>query len=247
MTDLTGKVALVTGASSGLGAQFARVLAGVGATVVLAARRTDRLAALAAEIGARAHAVALDVTETAGIAAAVAQAEALAGPIDILVNNSGVSATHRLLEVTEAEWDQVLATNLKGAFFVAQAVARRMVAGKRPGRIVNVASAIALKPYAGISAYSISKAGVVQMTKQFALELARHGIACNAICPGYIETEINSEFFATEAGRKLVDRLPRKRLGQPEDLAGTLLLLAGDASGFLNGAVIAVDDGLAVS
>ena len=244
---LDGKVALVTGASSGLGERFARLLAEAGTAVALAARRIDRLEKLVAEIaqrGGRAHAVAMDVTEVASVRAGVAAAEAALGPIDVLVNNSGVSATARIGDVEERDYDAVMDTNLKGAFFVAQAVGRSMIAGKRPGRIINIASAAGLRPLGQISVYSMSKAGVIHMTRSMALEWGRYDINVNALCPGYIETEINRDYWNTEGGRKLLAMLPRRRVGKPEDLDGLVLLLASDRSGFVNGAVIAADDGL---
>jgi NAD(P)-dependent dehydrogenase (short-subunit alcohol dehydrogenase family) len=247
---LDGKTALVTGASSGLGRRFATVLAHAGARVALAARRTDRLAALAREIestGGAAHAVAMDVTDVASVRAGVAAAESALGAIDILVNNSGVSVTKRLAEVEEPEYDQVMDTNAKGMFFVAQAVGRSMIAGKRPGRIVNIASVAGLRVLGQLSVYGMSKAAVVHLTRSLALEWGRHGINANALCPGYIETEINRDYWDTDGGRKLVAMLPRRRVGKPEDLDALVLLLASDASGFVNGAVIAADDGLAVS
>lgn len=255
---LDGKVALVTGASSGLGKRFARVLASNGARVVLAARRIERLEQLRAEIvaeGGSAEVVALDVTDPASIAAAVEQAEAKAGPIDILVNNSGVSTTQRLLDVTPADYDFVFDTNTRGSFFVAQEVARRMVARsksaqgqglERQARIVNIASMAGLKVLSQIGIYCMSKAAVVQMTKAMALEWGRFNINVNAICPGYIETEINSEHWQTEAGQRLINLMPRKRVGKPEDLDGVLLMLAHDQSRFINGAVIAADDGFGI-
>ena len=253
--DLTDRTALVTGASSGLGARFARVLARQGATVVLASRRVERLKELRAEIeaeGGDAHVVAMDVTDPQGVDEAVAQAEAMGGPLDILVNNSGVSTTQRLVDVRPEDFDFVFDTNTRGAFFVAQAVARRMIARAkaepaRPARIVNVASMAGLKVLAQIGVYCMSKAAVVHMTRAMALEWGRYGINVNAICPGYIETEMNAGHWQTEAGRKLVSMLPRKRVGQPEDLDGLLLLLASDASGFVNGAVIAADDGFSLT
>ncbi len=252
--DLDGKTALVTGASSGLGARFARVLADNGAQVVLASRRLERLKELRAEIesaGGSAHVVALDVTDIAGIGEAVEQAEAQAGPIDILVNNSGVSTTQRLVDVAPDDYDFIFDTNTRGSFFVAQQVARRMIARNRDdpqrgARIVNIASMAALRVLAQIGVYCMSKAAVVQMTKAMALEWGRFGINVNAICPGYIETEINTEHWKTEAGQKLIRMLPRRRVGQPEDLDGLLVLLASDRSGFINGAVIAADDGFGV-
>jgi NAD(P)-dependent dehydrogenase (short-subunit alcohol dehydrogenase family) len=252
--DLTDKTALVTGASSGLGARFARVLAANGATVVLASRRVERLLELRAEIeseGGMAHVVPLDVTDVASIAAAVGQAEAEAGAIDVLVNNSGVSATHRLVDATPEDYDAIFATNTRGAFFVAQHVARRMIERAktepdRPASIINIASMAGLKVLPQIGVYCMSKAAVVQMTKAMALEWARYGINVNAICPGYIATEINEQHWETEAGRKLIRMLPRRRVGKPEDLDGVLLLLASDRSRFVNGAVIAADDGFSV-
>lgn len=249
--DLSGKVALVTGASSGLGAQFARVLADNGAHVVLAARRMDRLHVLRDQItvlGGRASAVALDVTDIASIRAAVEAAEAQAGPIDILINNSGVSTTQKLVDVTPEDYDFVLNTNTRGAFFVAQQVAKRMIERARtqpdrPARIINIASLAAVKALAMIGIYGMSKAAVAQMTRAMAIEWGRFGININALCPGYISTELNEHHWDTEAGRKLIAMTPRKRLGQPEDLDGLLLLLASDRSGFINGSVISIDDG----
>lgn len=253
--DLSDKTALVTGASSGLGARFARVLAAQGATVVLASRRVERLKELRAEIeaeGGDAHVVAMDVTDPESIVAGVAQAEAEAGAIDVLVNNSGVSTTQRLVDVSPEDYDFVFDTNTRGAFFVAQAVARRMIARakdepQRPARIVNIASMAGLKVLAQIGVYAMSKAAVVHMTRAMALEWARYNINVNAICPGYISTELNEHHWESEAGRKLISMLPRKRLGQPEDLDGLLVLLCSDQSRFVNGAVIAADDGFGVS
>ncbi|MFN0164303.1 MAG: SDR family oxidoreductase [Burkholderiales bacterium] len=248
--NLSGKVALVTGASSGLGERFAQVLAAAGATVALAARRVERLKELRAEIdaeGGEAHVYALDVTDMASIRACVAAVEADLGKIDILVNNSGVSATARIVDVTEADYDQVMSTNTKGAFFVAQQVGRVMIEHKTPGRIINIASVGGIKVLPQLAVYCMSKAAAVQMTRAMALEWGRYGINVNAILPGYIETEMNSAHFRAPAGQKLVERLPRRRVGKPEDLDGILLLLASDASGFVNGAAISADDGMAVT
>jgi NAD(P)-dependent dehydrogenase (short-subunit alcohol dehydrogenase family) len=253
--NLTGRTALVTGASSGLGARFAKVLSAQGARVVLAARRIERLQALAQEIaaaGGQAHAVAMDVTDAASIAAAVAQAESEAGPIDILINNSGVSTTQRLVDVTPQDFDFVFDTNLRGAFFVAQAVGRRMIERARaepgrPARIINIASMAGLKVLSMIGTYSMSKAGVIHMTRAMALEWARFDINVNAICPGYISTELNETHWETEAGRKLIAMTPRRRLGLPEDLDGLVLLLASDQSRFINGAIIGADDGFGLT
>lgn len=252
--DLSGRVALITGASGGLGEQFAKTLAGAGAAVVLASRRTDRLMALRAHIeaaGGDAHVVAMDVTDTASIKAAVAHAETEVGAIDILVNNSGVSTTQRIQDVTEEDYDYIFDTNTKGAFFVAQEVGRRMLArakGAAPGtyvggRIVNIASMAGLKVLPQIGVYCMSKAAVVQMTKAMAVEWGRFGINVNAICPGYIDTEINHHHWQTEQGKKLIDMLPRKRVGSPTDLDALLVMLCSNESHFVNGAVIAADDG----
>ncbi len=251
--NFKGKVALVTGASSGLGARFAKVLAEAGATVVLAARRTDRLKELRAEIesaGGAARLVTLDVTDHDSIKSAIAHAETEAGPIDILVNNSGVSTTGRLVDVTPEDYDFVFDTNTKGSFFVAQEVAKRMILRSkaepsRQFRIINIASVAGLRVLSQIGVYCMSKAAAVQMTKAMALEWGRYGINVNAICPGYIETEINRDYFASESGKKLIDVLPRKRVGKPEDLDGLLLLLSSDESRFINGAIMTADDGMA--
>jgi NAD(P)-dependent dehydrogenase (short-subunit alcohol dehydrogenase family) len=251
--NFNGKVALVTGASSGLGARFAKILAEAGAQVVLAARRVERLKELRAEIessGGAAHIVTMDVTDHDSIKSAIAHAETEAGPIDILVNNSGVSSTQRLVDVTPEDYRYVMDTNLQGAFFVAQEAAKRMILRakgdpSRQHRIINIASVAGLRVLSQIGVYCMSKAGVVQMTKAMALEWGRHGINVNAICPGYIETEINREYFQSEGGRKLIDMLPRKRIGYPEDLDGLLLLLSADESRFINGAIITADDGMA--
>lgn len=253
--NLKEKVALVTGASSGLGARFAKVLAASGANVVLAARRVDRLKELRAEIeaaGCAAHVTALDVTDTDSIRAAIDEAESHAGQIDILVNNAGVSTTQRLTEVSEADYDHVMNVNLKGAFFVAQEVGRRMIAHAQGnsgfhGRIIHIASTAGLRAVSQLGLYSISKAALIHMTKAQALEWGRHHINVNAICPGLIRTEMNDEHWQTEAGQKLLNMLPRKRLGQPSDLDGLLLLLASDEAKLINGAVISADDGFSVA
>ncbi len=243
MTDLAGKVALVTGASSGLGLRFAEVLAHSGARVALAARRVDRLEA-AARAMPGAITVRLDVADIASIQAAASDIEARLGPIDILVNNAGISRQAPVLDVSEADYDQVLDTNLKGAFFMAQAAARQMIAAKREGRIVNIASAAGLRTMGQLGTYGMSKAAMVHMTKSMAREWGRHGINVNAICPGYIATEISAEFLETEGGKRLVAGLPRRRMGEPRDLDALLLLLcSGEASRFINGAAMAADDG----
>ncbi len=255
--DLAGRVAFVTGASSGLGAQFAKVLSAAGAGVVLAARRIERLKTLRAELeaqGGDARVVSLDVTDPVSIRAAVAHAETEMGAIDILVNNSGVSVTRKLTDVSPEEFDFVMDTNARGAFFVAQEVAKRMIArskGEAPGtftggRIVNVASMAGLKVLSQIGVYGMSKAAVIHMTKSMALEWGRYGINVNAICPGYIDTELNHHHWQTDAGQKLVSMLPRKRVGKAADLDAVLMMLCANESHFVNGAVIAADDGFGV-
>lgn len=252
--NFDGKTALVTGASSGLGARFAKVLAQAGAQVVLAARRVDRLKELRAEIeseGGAAHVVTLDVTDHDSIKSAIAHAETEAGAIDILVNNSGVSTTQRLVDVTPDDYDYVMDTNQRGAFFVAQEAAKRMIArakgdGRKEHRIINIASTAGLRVLPQIGIYCVSKAAVVHMTKSMAVEWGRYGINVNAICPGYIGTEINAEHFASERGQALINMLPRKRLGVPADLDGLLLLLASEEARFINGAIVSADDGMAV-
>jgi NAD(P)-dependent dehydrogenase (short-subunit alcohol dehydrogenase family) len=247
---LKGRHALVTGASSGLGRHFARLLAGAGARVAVAARRRAPLESLVEEIragGGDAHAVELDVTSAAAVARAFDQAEAEAGAVTTLINNAGMAITKAALEVDEGEWDRVLDTNLKGAWLVAQEAARRMVRDKAPGAIVNVASILGLRVSGGVAPYAISKAAVVQMTKALALELARHQIRVNALAPGYIETDLNREFFASPPGQAVIKRIPQRRLGQIHELDAPLLLLASDASSYMTGSVIAVDGGHLVS
>jgi NAD(P)-dependent dehydrogenase (short-subunit alcohol dehydrogenase family) len=255
--DLAGRVALVTGASSGLGTQFARTLAKAGAAVVLSARRVERLKTLRAEIeaeGGDAHVVPMDVSDPVSIRAGVAHAETEMGAIDILVNNSGVSATQKLTDVTPEDYDYVMNTNTRGAFFVAQEVAKRMIAraqGSAPGtytggRIVNVASMAGLRALSKIGVYAMSKAAVIHMTRAMALEWGRYDINVNALCPGYIDTEINHHHWQTEAGQKLIQMLPRKRVGQAQDLDVVLMMLCANESHFINGAVIQADDGFAV-
>jgi NAD(P)-dependent dehydrogenase (short-subunit alcohol dehydrogenase family) len=246
LLDLSGKSVLVTGASSGLGRHFAGVLAQAGATVVGAARRGGALEQLADEIraaGGKAHSVVMDVTDTASVKAGLAEAVRLTGGLDGLVNNSGVAETVPLLDQTEAGWDRVLDTNLKGAWAVATETARAMVSQAKGGAIVNIASVLGLRQGNQLSAYATSKAALVQLTKQMALEWARHGIRVNAIAPGYVETDINRDFFQTDAGKAVVNRIPQRRLGQPADLDGAILLLLSEAGRYITGAVLPVDGG----
>lgn len=253
--NFEGKVALITGASSGLGARFAKVLAMAGAQVILAARRVDRLKELRAEIeaeGGAAHVVTLDVTDYASIKSAIAHAETEAGAIDILVNNAGVSASGRLVDITPEEYAFVMDTNQRGAFFVAQEVAKRMIArykgdARKQHRIVNIASVAGLRAVPELGLYSMSKASVVHMTKSMAVEWGKFGINVNAICPGYIGTEMNLDYLGSEQGQQLINTLPRKRVGKPEDLDGLLLLLAAEESHFINGAIMTADDGMSIA
>ena len=240
-----GKTALVTGASGGLGAHFAGVLARSGAEVTLGARRADKLDDVVGGLTAAGHAadaVSLDVTDAAGIAALFSQRR-----FDIVINNAGISGSGMAMDMAADEWDRVLATNLRGSFLVAQAAARAMRASGTGGSIVNIASILGLRVSGGVIAYTTSKAAVVQMTKALALEWARFGIRVNALCPGYNETPINAGFFATKAGQALISRIPQRRLGQEAELDAPLLLLASDAGSYITGATLAVDGGHLVS
>jgi NAD(P)-dependent dehydrogenase (short-subunit alcohol dehydrogenase family) len=244
--DLHGKVALVTGASGGLGKRFAIVLAKAGAKVGLAARRVADLQTLADEIrasGGTAAVAKLDVKQRPSVEEGIRSIEDQLGPISILVNNSGVSIGRPVLEQTEQDWDDVIDVNLKGAFLVATEVARRMRATKTPGSIINIESIVSFRQAGHIAPYAISKAGLTQLTRTMALELARYQIRVNGIAPGYIKTDINRDFFETEAGAAMIKRIPQRRLGNPEDLDGPLLLLASDASRFMTGSTIVVDGG----
>ncbi len=245
--DLSGKTALITGASGGLGLHFAKMLAGHGVSVLLGARRADALEEVCEQIrkaGGSARAIRMSVTDRTSVEEAF---DALDDKVDILINNAGVTVSKRASELTEADWDGILDTNLKGTFLVAQAMARQCRNAGRNGAIVNVASITGLRVAGNISAYAASKAGVIQLTKALALEWARDGIRVNALCPGYIETDLNREFFSSEPGLALIKRIPQRRLGKPEDLDGALLLLCSDAGRYITGATLAVDGGHLVS
>jgi NAD(P)-dependent dehydrogenase (short-subunit alcohol dehydrogenase family) len=244
--SLAGTTAFVTGASSGLGAHFARVLAGAGAGVALAARRLDRLTRLEDEIraaGGKAWAVQLDVTDRVSVARAFDAAEAEAGPVTVLVNNAGVPSGSFFVETSDEAWRDVMAVNLDGVFRVGREAARRMIANGTGGSIVNIASILGFGAIKSLSAYAASKAAVVSLTKSMALELARQRIRVNAIAPGYFSTEINAGFLESEAGRRLLSRVPMGRAGELVELDGPLLLLASGAGAFMTGSVIAVDGG----
>jgi len=245
--SLSGTVALVTGASGALGGHFCRVLHAAGAQLALAARRPDSVAALAEELGPRAMAVALDVTEEASIAAGLAAVQTRFGAVTLLVNNAGIAATRPFLEHSAADWDQVMQVDLRGAFLMAQAAARGMVAAGQGGTIVNIASILGARVIPGVASYSAAKAGLVHLTRQMAVELARHRIRVNALAPGYIATDINADFFASEAGQALVKRVPQRRLGRLDDLTGPLLLLASPAGAHMTGSLVTVDGGHSVN
>ena len=243
---LHGKVALVTGASSGFGRHFAHVLARAGAKVALTARRLDVLKQLEAEIrgsGGEAVAVAIDVTDRASVAPAFAEAEAVLGPITILVNNAGVPSGAFFIKTSEEEWREVMSVNLDGVFRVGQEAARRMTANRTGGSIINIASLLGFGVIKGLSTYSASKAAIVSLTKSMALELARDRIRVNALAPGYFATEFNEAYLASEAGKRMMARVPMGRVGAVEELDGPLLLLASDAGRFMTGSVITVDGG----
>ena len=254
MSDLfnvAGRVAIVTGASGGLGEQFALTLARQGARVALAARRMPELEAVAQRItaaGGEALPVSLDVTDPNSIDAAVQTTENTLGPISVLVNNSGVVIHKPLLRHSVQDWDDVINVNRRGAYLMAQAVARRMVECETPGSIINIASIIGVSRMAmQIPEYLASKGGLVSLTKGMAAELARSNVRVNAIAPGYIETDFNREFLATEQGQRLIRGIPQRRAGLASELDGALLLLASDASTFMTGSVLTVDGGHSVT
>lgn len=247
---VTGRIALVTGASSGLGAHFARVLAAAGAIVVVAARRQDRLEELATNIeeaGGKVMAVSMDVTQEESVVEALREVTEQLGTIDILINNAGMAESRTFLKLDEQQWHRTLDVNLNGAWRVAHQVTRSMVAAGEPGVVVNIASILGLRVGFGNSAYAVSKAALVQMTQAMALELGPRGIRVNALCPGYIATEINADYFATPEGAEYIRSTPAGRTGRLSELDGPLMLLCSDAGSFINGIVLPVDGGHLVS
>ncbi|UCH73159.1 MAG: glucose 1-dehydrogenase [Rhodospirillales bacterium] len=243
---LDGKVALVTGASSGLGARFAGTLARAGAAVLLAARREDRLQAevdAIAREGGRAAAVTLDVTDPVAVGEAFDAAEAAFGPVDVLVNNAGIARMGAALEIPLEDWDEVMEVNLRSPFLVAREGARRMIAQGQGGSIINIASILGDRVTKHGIAYCVAKGGVLQLTRTMALELVRHGIRVNAIAPGYVITEMNEDFFASDAGQAVIKQMPMRRAGEPAELDAALLMLAGAGGSFTTGSVVTVDGG----
>jgi len=236
---LAGKVAFITGGSSGLGRHFAALMAGHGARVIVAARRKSELDALVATLGHGATAVALDIRDAAAVEATMAAQ----GPLDIVVNNAGVASTRPALEVDDDAWQRVLDTNLSGAFRVAHGAARALAAAKQGGAIVNIASVLGLRVTKQVPAYVAAKAGLIKLTEALALEFAPLSIRVNALAPGYVETDLNRDFLRSPAGETMVRRVPMRRFGRPDDLDGALLLLASDAGRYITGATLVVDGG----
>ncbi len=248
--SLKGNVALVTGASSGIGEHLARTLARAGAHVIVAARRADKLASLVAELkatGAQADAVSLDVTSSSSIKACFDQIEHIAGAADIIISNAGTTVAKPALDQTEEDWDTVLDTNLKGCWMVDTEAARRLVKQKKKGSIINIASILGARVAGAVVGYSASKAGVIQFTKSLALEFARYGIRVNALLPGYVITDLNREFLLSEAGQKLQARVPSRRFSELSDMDGPVLLLASAAGQAMTGTTVTVDWGHSVS
>jgi NAD(P)-dependent dehydrogenase (short-subunit alcohol dehydrogenase family) len=246
--DLTGRTALVTGAGTGLGKRFALTLAASGATVALAGRRREPLESTAEEIraaGGSAHCVSVDVSSAHSVESAFQSLETL-GPVDVLINNAGIAGIGRLLDLPEDTWDTILNINLKGAWLVARAAARQMIARGTPGSIINVASVLGSSVQKGTANYPAAKAALIHLTRSMALEWAQHGIRVNAIAPGYFMSELSGSFLVTESGKAMVKRMPMRRIGDPAELDGALLLLASQASSYMTGSVITVDGGLSI-
>ncbi len=244
--DLSGKTALITGASSGIGSHFAKTLIDAGANVVLGARRTERLRARAQEIRNEKCVVSwvrLDVTDQASVEAAIAESADRHGRIDIVVNNAGIASQGSALDISEQDWDDVIETNLKGVWLVAQQAGRHMAADSKGGTIINIASILGRRVMGGVAPYAAAKAAVEHLTRLLAYEWARHSIRVNAIAPGYIVTDMNRDYLESPLGEKAKQKIPQKRFGQPQDLDGPLLLLASDASSYMTGTTIVADGG----
>lgn len=244
---LHDRVALVTGANGALGSHFARVLHEAGAAVVLAVRRLDSVAELASALGGRVVAVEMDVSDEASVQRGFADATTQLGLPDIVVNNAGIAVSKRFVEQDAADWDRVLDVNLRGAFLVGREAARRLADAGRPGSIVNIGSILGERVVAGVAPYEAAKAGLAHLTRAMAVELARNGIRVNALAPGYVATEINTGFLASDQGQALVRRVPQRRLCTPDDLTGPLLLLASDAGAHMTGTVLVVDGGHSIA
>jgi NAD(P)-dependent dehydrogenase (short-subunit alcohol dehydrogenase family) len=247
--DMTGETVLITGGGTGLGRQFAMALSGAGATVILSGRRLEKLeesAELVTRWGGVAHCVTMDVSDPESVAAAVAACNDIA-PVSVLINNAGTSSTTMLMDLSEDDWDSVIDTNLKGAWLVAREVVAGMIARQSGGAIVNIASVLAGSVQKGTGAYGPSKAGLVHLTRQMALEWARYQVRCNALAPGYFLSDISSYYLETDVGKAMVRRIPMRRLGDPPELDAALLLLASSASRYMTGSVVSVDGGLSLS
>jgi NAD(P)-dependent dehydrogenase (short-subunit alcohol dehydrogenase family) len=244
--SLTGKAALITGASGGLGQHFAETLGQAGATIVAAGRQIRPLESLSRRLrdqGIQAHAVAMDVTSQVSVLTGFNQAQERCGLVDVVVCCAGVAVNKKSLDLSLEEWDAVMDTNLKGSWLVANEAARRLVEAGKPGCVINVTSVLGYRVAGAVLPYAASKAGLEQMTRAMALEWARYGVRVNALAPGYIQTDLNSDFFSSSAGQAMIGRIPQRRLGRCEDLDGALLLLASDASRYMTGSSIVVDGG----
>lgn len=250
MFTLDDRIAIVTGAGSGIGRQAALTLAGAGATVVLAARRREKLEqtrALIAADGGQAECMELDVTDAASVERCMADTIESLGVPDVLVNNAGIAAENYVVATDEAEWDAIFATNLKGVFLVARAFAKPLIEAGRPGSVVNIASILGFRNAPTLGTYAAAKAGVVSLTRTMALEWARYGIRVNALAPGYFKTEMNRDVLESERAEKLMRRVPMRRIGELHELAGPLLLLASDAGSFMTGSIVTVDGGQVIN
>jgi NAD(P)-dependent dehydrogenase (short-subunit alcohol dehydrogenase family) len=244
--SLEGKVALVTGAAGALGEQFARSLGQAGAAVAVAGRRLEPLQRVASQLhaeGIKAVAVSIDVTDQASVSTGFDTIEQTLGTVDVVVSNAGIATTKSAIKLTLDEWQQVIDTNLKGSWIVCSQAAQRLVKAGKPGSIINVTSILGHRVGGAVLAYTTAKAGLEQMTRALALEWARYGIRVNALAPGYIETDLNRDFFGTDAGKAMIQRIPQRRLGTPRELEGALLLMASDASSYMTGSSIVVDGG----